>query len=89
MFRSVCCSAGRCGRSGLGLILWAGTAFCAQQWKPLEAVFGTLKRGHHALPPTRPGLLEKEAGFVFSAGYEISRGDKQGIQTEFWPFPRR
>ena len=58
-------------------------------WKPLETVFGTLRHGDRALPPTRPGLLGKEAGSVFSMGYEISGGDKPGIRTEFWPFPRR
>ena len=63
MLRSVCCSAGRRGRSGLGLILWAGAAFCAQQWKPLEAVFGTLKRGD----PTSKGGVAAPARLAGSA----------------------
>jgi hypothetical protein len=53
-----------------------GARFCAQHWRPLEAVFGTLRRGDRALPPTRPGLLKREAGFVFSKGYGNSGGDK-------------
>jgi hypothetical protein len=63
--------------------------FCAQRWKPLDTAFGTLRRGDRALPPTRPGLLQKEAGFVFSVGYEISGGDKPGDSNGVWPFRRR
>jgi hypothetical protein len=89
MFRSIRGPAGRRGRLALGLIHWAG----GDVLRPtLEAVGGgswhtEAWRSRTTADTTRNA--KKEASFVFSEGYEISGGINPGIQTEFWPFPRR